>query len=126
MAGAVLITSALAVCTTPALQHTPDYYRGLVGNEAARRGEGLWGPLSLTSGFDLLLLDEFGMTRLSIGQSAVLMRAIPRGHEGLVAAGTLEQTERDDLDDHCQRNQDDLRSGLHSDVISVPSAFIFR
>src|SRR5438874_10014109 len=56
MAGAVLITSALAVCTTPALQHTPDYYRGLVGNEAARRGEGLWAPLSLTSGFDLLLL----------------------------------------------------------------------
>jgi hypothetical protein len=56
LAGAVLITSALAVCLTPALQHTPDYYLRLVGNEAARRGEGLWAPLSLTSGFDLLLL----------------------------------------------------------------------
>jgi hypothetical protein len=55
-AGAILIASALAVCVTPALQHTPDYYAGLVRNEAARRGEGLWAPLSLTSGFDLLLL----------------------------------------------------------------------
>jgi hypothetical protein len=56
LAGAVLVVSAFAICATPALQHTPDYYSGLVGNEAARRGEGLWAPLSLTSGFDLLLL----------------------------------------------------------------------
>jgi hypothetical protein len=55
-AGAVLVASALAVCVTPALQRTPDYYAGLVKNEAARRGEGLWAPLSFTSGFDLLLL----------------------------------------------------------------------
>jgi hypothetical protein len=52
----VLVASALAVCATPALQHTPDYYLGVLRNDAARRGIGLWAPLSLGSGFDLLLL----------------------------------------------------------------------
>lgn len=52
----VLASSTLAICATPAFQHTPDYYYGLLRNEAARRGEGLWAPLSLTSGFDLLLI----------------------------------------------------------------------
>jgi len=56
LAGAVLVASTLALCATPALQHTPEYYTSLIQNEAARRGEGLWAPISLTSGFDLLLL----------------------------------------------------------------------
>jgi hypothetical protein len=56
VATAILVCSGLALCATPALQHTPEYYWGLLRNEAARRGEGLWAPLSLTSGFDLLLL----------------------------------------------------------------------
>jgi hypothetical protein len=56
VAAAVLGGSALAVCVTPALEHTPDYYLGVLHNEAARRGVELWAPLSLTSGFDLLLL----------------------------------------------------------------------
>ena len=56
LAGAVLVVSALALCITPAAQHTPEYYASLVQNEAARRGEGLWAPISFTSGFDLLLL----------------------------------------------------------------------
>lgn len=56
VAASVLVASALAVCLTPALQHTPGYYWGLLRNEAARRGEGLWAPLSFTSGFDLLLI----------------------------------------------------------------------
>jgi hypothetical protein len=56
LAGSVLVASTLAVCATPALWNTPDYYFGLVWNEAARRGEGLWAPISFTSGFDLLLL----------------------------------------------------------------------
>src|SRR5262249_57193962 len=56
VAAAVLAASALAVCATPALVHTPEYYYRLLRNEAARRGEGLWAPLSLTSGFDLLLI----------------------------------------------------------------------
>jgi len=56
LSAGVLLSSAVALCATPALQHTPDYYYGLLRNEAARRGEGLWAPLSLTSGFDLLLI----------------------------------------------------------------------
>jgi hypothetical protein len=55
-AAAVLASSLLAVCATPALERTPSYYLGVLRNEAARRGEGLWAPLSLGSGFDLLLL----------------------------------------------------------------------
>jgi hypothetical protein len=56
LAAAVLGGSALAVCATPALEHTPDYYAGVLHNEAARRGVQLWAPLSLTSGFDIVLL----------------------------------------------------------------------
>jgi hypothetical protein len=56
LSGALLVSSALAVCLTPALQNTPAYYLGIIRNEAARRGEGLWAPISFTSGFDLLLL----------------------------------------------------------------------
>ncbi len=52
----VLIVSAFAVCATPALERTPTYYLGVLRNEAARRQEGLWAPLSLGSGFDLLLI----------------------------------------------------------------------
>jgi hypothetical protein len=55
-AAAVLAVSALAVCATPALWRTPAYYLGVLNNAAARRGEGLWAPLSLNSGVDLLLL----------------------------------------------------------------------
>ena len=56
LAAGVLVASALAVCVTPALEETPAYYLGLLRNDAARRAVGLWAPLSLTSGFDLLLL----------------------------------------------------------------------
>jgi hypothetical protein len=55
-ASTVLVVSVLAVCATPALERTPAYYVGVLRNEAARRGEGLWAPLSLNSGFDQLLL----------------------------------------------------------------------
>ena len=56
LGAAVLGGSAFAICATPALQHTPDYYLGVLHNEAARRGVQLWAPLSPSSGFDLLLL----------------------------------------------------------------------
>jgi hypothetical protein len=75
----VLAASALALCATPALQHTPDYYRGLVGNEAARRGEALWAPLSFTSAFDLLLL----------AAAIVLLVLAARGRPGLWEAIAL-------------------------------------
>jgi hypothetical protein len=47
--------AVLALCATPALERTPRYYLGVAGSEAAKRGYGLWAPLSPTSGFDLLL-----------------------------------------------------------------------
>jgi hypothetical protein len=51
----VLAASLVAWCLTPALWNTPSYYRGVLGNEAARRGEGLWAPLGL-GGFGVLLI----------------------------------------------------------------------
>jgi hypothetical protein len=56
VAAGALVASALAVSVTPALEHTADYYLGVLRNDAARRGIGLWAPLSFHSGFDLLLL----------------------------------------------------------------------
>lgn len=56
LAGAVATASALALCLTPALARTPAYYDGVVTNLAAQRGEGMWGPLSLTSPLDLVLI----------------------------------------------------------------------
>jgi hypothetical protein len=52
----VAVASALAVCLTPALQRTPLYYDGVLHNEAARRGEGLWAPLSLNTGTGVVLV----------------------------------------------------------------------
>jgi hypothetical protein len=53
---AVATASALALCATPALAGTPAYYADVLTNEAARRGYGLWAPLSLSSGFDVALI----------------------------------------------------------------------
>jgi hypothetical protein len=69
VAAGVLAASVLAVCATPALEHTPDYYYGVLQNDAARRGIGLWAPLSLDSGFDLLLLAA-GITLLVLALRA--------------------------------------------------------
>jgi hypothetical protein len=55
-AAAVAAVSVLAVCVTPALERTPAYYLGVLRNQAARRGEGLWAPLSITSGIDLVFI----------------------------------------------------------------------
>ncbi len=51
----LLVGGALALCATPVLWRTPDYYLGVFRNEAARRGIGLWAPLGLGF-FDLLLV----------------------------------------------------------------------
>lgn len=80
-AALVLGASALALCVTPALQHTPAYYAGLLQNEAARRGEGLWAPISLTSGFDLLLLAA------AIVLLVLAVRARPSLWEAIALAG---------------------------------------
>jgi hypothetical protein len=81
VAGAVLAASALAVCATPALEHTPEYYSRLLRNEAARRGEGLWAPLSLTSGFDVLLIAT------AVGLLVLALRARPALWELVAMAG---------------------------------------
>ncbi|MFL5980849.1 MAG: hypothetical protein ACJ74R_03975 [Gaiellaceae bacterium] len=54
-AAAILASSVVAVCATPALERTPAYYIGVMRNAAAQRGEGLWAPLSLSSKLDLAL-----------------------------------------------------------------------
>jgi hypothetical protein len=81
VASLVLVVSAFATCVTPALQDTPNYYYGLVRNEAARRGEGLWAPLSVTSGFDWLLVFA------AIGLLALAIRSHPPLWEAIALAG---------------------------------------
>jgi hypothetical protein len=49
---AVALASVVATCLTPALLRTVDYYDGVLHNEAARRGIGLWAPLSLSAPLD--------------------------------------------------------------------------
>ncbi|MGH2890525.1 MAG: hypothetical protein ACRDNJ_12960, partial [Solirubrobacteraceae bacterium] len=53
---AVGAAATAALCLTPALWRTPAYYAGVLTNVAAQRGVGMWGPLSLGSPFDLLLI----------------------------------------------------------------------
>jgi hypothetical protein len=85
LAAAVLVGSAIALCATPALEHTPDYYLGVLNNEAAHRGVQLWAPLSLSSGFDLLFLAA------AIPLVVVALRARPALWEtvALAALGVL-------------------------------------
>jgi hypothetical protein len=56
LAAAVGAASMVALCLTPALTRTVSYYHGVVTNLAAQRGEGMWGPLSLSSSLDLVML----------------------------------------------------------------------
>ena len=52
---AVGASACLACCLTPALWRTPLYFRGVLENEAARRGVGLWAPLTIHKPFDVVL-----------------------------------------------------------------------
>jgi len=49
----VLAASCAALLATPALLGTLEYYRGVLGSEAAARGEGMWAPLSVSHPFDV-------------------------------------------------------------------------
>lgn len=80
VAAGVLFGSVIAVCATPALEHTPDYYLGVLHNEAARRGVQLWAPLSLTSGVDWLLIVA------AVPLVVLALRARPRLWEIVVLA----------------------------------------
>jgi hypothetical protein len=53
---AVAGTSILALGLTPAFGHTVAYYHGVLTNVAAQRGEGMWGPLSLSAPLDIVLI----------------------------------------------------------------------
>ncbi|MGH2868576.1 MAG: hypothetical protein ACRDNK_13575 [Solirubrobacteraceae bacterium] len=55
LAVGVAIASLAALCLTPALLRTGTYYHGVLTNLAAQRGEGMWGPLSLSAPLDLCL-----------------------------------------------------------------------
>ena len=80
-AALVGLAAALALMANPALLETTDYYRGVLANEAARRGTGLWEPLSLNSPFDVPFLVIAGVL------VALALRARPRLWEVLALAG---------------------------------------
>ena len=82
----LVAASPLALCLTPALWQTPRYYRGVVENEAARRGVGLWAPLDVASGLDLTLLAA------AIVLIALALWARPRLWELVAMAGTAAAT----------------------------------
>jgi hypothetical protein len=56
LASCVAVASVGALSLTPALLRTIDYYQGVLSNQAAQRGEGMWGPLSLSSPLDIVLI----------------------------------------------------------------------
>ena len=47
---------AAAICATPALLRTLGYYHGVLDNQAAGSGQGMWGMLALSSPLDLALI----------------------------------------------------------------------
>ena len=56
VAVSLLGASLAALFVTPALLGTGDYYRGVLGSEAASAREGLWAPLSLGNPLDIAFL----------------------------------------------------------------------
>jgi hypothetical protein len=56
VAACVLAASCAALFVTPALAASGNYYLGVLRSEAARRGEGLWAPLSVHKPFDVLFI----------------------------------------------------------------------
>lgn len=52
----LIVGGAVAICATPALLRTVDYYQGVLGNQAAASGQGLWGSLSPSSPLDLAFI----------------------------------------------------------------------
>jgi hypothetical protein len=56
VAGGALVGCVLGLFATPSLWRSGDYYWGVLQNEAARRGVGLWQPLSFHSGVDIVFL----------------------------------------------------------------------
>lgn len=55
-AAGVAVGVFVALCVTPAGLGTIGYFHGLLTNEAAARGAGLWAPFSLTAPLDVVML----------------------------------------------------------------------
>jgi hypothetical protein len=78
VAAGVFAASLAALCATPQREQTPHYYIGVLGNEAAKRGYGLWAPISITKPFDIILV--LGATLLVV----FALKSRPRLWEALV------------------------------------------
>jgi hypothetical protein len=81
-AAAILAAATAALFANPELWHTPSYYWSVFHNVAAKRGIGLWTPLS-SSTLDLLLIAVFVVLA---GLALRRVRAI-RPWEAVAAAG---------------------------------------
>ena len=77
----LIVGGALALCATPALLRTVTYYQGLLSNQAAASGQGLWGPLSLSSPLDLAFI------ACAAGLAIQFARGRPERWEIVAAAG---------------------------------------
>ncbi len=77
----VLAGMVMALFATPALAQTADYYRGVIGSQAAAHGEGLWRPLSLGAPFDVVFLI------VAIPLVVLALRSKPALWEVVVTAG---------------------------------------
>src|ERR1700683_2991549 len=54
VAAGLVLLAPVSLLATPALLGTVNYYHGLLTNVAVERGEGLWGPITLSQPFDLI------------------------------------------------------------------------
>ena len=77
----VLAGMVVALFATPALAQTADYYRGVIGSQAAAHGEGMWRPLSLGAPFDVIFLV------IAIPLVVLALRSKPALWEVVVTAG---------------------------------------
>jgi hypothetical protein len=77
----VLAGMVVALFATPALVQTSDYYRGVIGSQAAAHGEGMWRPLSLGAPFDVVFLV------IAIPLVVLALRSKPALWEVVVTAG---------------------------------------
>jgi hypothetical protein len=81
LAVAVAAASAAALCVTPALARTVDYYHGVLTNTAAQRGQGMWAHVSLHSPFDVVLAAAAALAIVRMWRSGA-----PRWEWAVVAA----------------------------------------
>jgi hypothetical protein len=100
----LIVGGAASICATPALLRTVDYYHGVLGNQAAASGQGLWGALSFASPLDLAFIACAAVLAVQF------IRARPPAWELVAAAGLVA------LAIHAGR------SGVWLNVFLVPTA----